>query len=326
MFRRLHHPLWTHLPAVGILAYMLFVMARSWPWPESTPVHYGVGGHANRIGSPWELAIALFLLPLIFVIGSVLIDEHWARREREKRFNWLSLLDEAIVAHMATIVAFSFNEALPLGPAARFRYPWLLFLILGGVALASATILEAIRPWRPTEDALLPADSTVRPDSELIQRMKDGQRWVYFESQNPAWMSALIPVASGALLIGAYSLWWQAPILSAVMALAGLAFWLLFGGLCVLVSSEGLCVRLGLFGIRLLRLRPSDMSDVVVHQFSALADFGGWGIRRGGGMNAFFFRGESGVRITTSAGRKYLVGSDTPERLAAILQAVKAAA
>ena len=57
-------------------------------------------------------------------------------------------------------------------------------------------------------------------------------------------------------------------------------------------------------------------------EYAPLKDFGGYGIRFGKGMKAYILRGTRGVKITTLNGKKYLVSSDHPERLLAVLQMV----
>lgn len=59
------------------------------------------------------------------------------------------------------------------------------------------------------------------------------------------------------------------------------------------------------------------------HAFNAVRDFGGYGIRANREMRAFFFQGERGVKVTTSDGRRYLIGSDHPARLAAVIEAAR---
>ena len=40
-------------------------------------------------------------------------------------------------------------------------------------------------------------------------------------------------------------------------------------------------------------------------------------------MKGYFFRGNRGVLIETESGKKYLIGSDHPERLAAVLDVAR---
>jgi hypothetical protein len=46
------------------------------------------------------------------------------------------------------------------------------------------------------------------------------------------------------------------------------------------------------------------------------------GIRSNGQMKAYFLRGSTGVKITTLNDKQYLIGSDHPDELNAVLKAV----
>jgi hypothetical protein len=94
-----------------------------------------------------------------------------------------------------------------------------------------------------------------------------------------------------------------------------------YGGLTVRVTRERVELRLGVFGIRLLRVAVDDVTRVQVHSFSPLRDYGGWGIRWSPRGWAFFLRGNRGALIETVRGRRYLLGSDNPDRLAAVIEA-----
>ena len=66
------------------------------------------------------------------------------------------------------------------------------------------------------------------------------------------------------------------------------------------------------------------IAEAGLHEFAPLKDFGGYGIRFNREMKAYYLRGTRGVLLTTTGGKKYLVGSDHPERLLAVLQAMNA--
>ena len=74
--------------------------------------------------------------------------------------------------------------------------------------------------------------------------------------------------------------------------------------------------------VRVLRLPVSDIAEFAMHEFAPLKDFGGYGIRRNREMSAYYLRGNLGVKITMTGGKKYLIGSDHPERLLAVLETI----
>ena len=124
------------------------------------------------------------------------------------------------------------------------------------------------------------------------------------------------------MVVVAVTAWTEVPWFSVLVALVGIALTLIYGGFRTLVTREAVTLRMGLLGIRLLRLKTSDIASADLHNFSPLKDFGGYGIRFNKEMKAYFLKGDRGVKITTRAGKKYLVGSDHPERLAAVISTV----
>jgi hypothetical protein len=86
-------------------------------------------------------------------------------------------------------------------------------------------------------------------------------------------------------------------------------------------------VRLGELSIRLFPFRGraiplSTISQTEVRQYSALGEYGGWGIRfsrrNGRAYNAY---GNMGVQLVLNDGTRILVGSQRPEELLASLRA-----
>ena len=103
---------------------------------------------------------------------------------------------------------------------------------------------------------------------------------------------------------------------------AGAVVFLFFtGGFRVSVTPARVLVRAGLIGVPLLRLATSEVAEAAAHSFSPLADFGGYGIRRNGEMLAFVLEGNTGVKVRTSRGRTYLIGSKHANRLASVIRA-----
>jgi hypothetical protein len=95
-----------------------------------------------------------------------------------------------------------------------------------------------------------------------------------------------------------------------------------YGGLRTVVTAKELSVRLGMTGISIFRIGMDQVTAAEVHEFSPLKDFGGYGIRINSEMQAFYFKGNKGVKLTRSDGKKFLVGSDKAETLATVINAV----
>lgn len=318
VMRKLYHPLWIHLPAGALIVTGIVSVIQMLPLPARVPIHFDMAGQPNGYGSPWLGAGLMLGLSVFYLAVSALGDELWARHERRKRFNWLSLFDEAIIGFLVGMNIAALQVAREPQPV--FHFPSTIVLPLMGLAVLAAIILEFKRPHVPSEEAVATEDATALKE-KLTERFRAGQPATYWEAQDPWWMNLVIFATSILLLIGAVSTW-RVILWSAVIQLViALGIFVLYGGLRITVTQQKLSVRLGIFGLRLLILKKEQIAEIEVHQFSPLADFGGYGIRMNRQMVAFYFRGNRGVKVTTDRGKRYLLGSDHPDRLAAVLRA-----
>ncbi|MCL2745097.1 MAG: hypothetical protein FWE67_14730 [Planctomycetaceae bacterium] len=148
---------------------------------------------------------------------------------------------------------------------------------------------------------------------------------VYRESQNPLWIHILIIVIILSIQVlvppaAGFDLY-------SILLIPGLFVVLSFllGGLYMKVREQSVDVRMGVLRFRLLRISLDSILSVEVAAFRPMRDFGGWGIKRGWsktfrGVQGYFLSGTRGVLIQNKNGKKYLLGSDTPERLAAVIR------
>lgn len=319
MNRKLYHPLWTHMPAVLILVCVILSIEVTSPLPPIAPVHFGMNGRPDHYGSPWQVLIGVIGLSVLYIAISVLIDELWARQENRKSFNWISFLDEVTVGALSGL-ALSYLKMLSKGGhsmPARFEY----MLTMAGLAAVGAFVVETQRPYMPHEQHILQEDPAAI-EKEIAERREAGTAMVYLESQNPAYNTVLVALTTLAMACGAAASWVNVPLVSAVMMVLAIVFLIPYGGLRVMVTPNRLLVHMGIVGVPLLDLDTANIASVEVIDFAPLRDFGGYGIRFGRGMKAYFFRGTRGVVVTATSGKKYLIGSDQPEKLAAVLRAV----
>jgi len=116
-----------------------------------------------------------------------------------------------------------------------------------------------------------------------------------------------------------------------VVGLAALGlFWLLFGvglplfflllRLEVDVYPQTVVIR---FAPLLERTIPKlEIAGIEVRQYQPLGEFGGWGIRGFGGRIAYNVRGNQGVELTLTDGRRVLIGSRRAGELAAAIRSI----
>ena len=75
----------------------------------------------------------------------------------------------------------------------------------------------------------------------------------------------------------------------------------------------------------ILSFKPIPLENIVsikTDNYSALGDYGGWGVRGNKKDRCYNARGNRGVRITYNNGNKLLIGSQKPEELELILKSI----
>jgi hypothetical protein len=282
MRQKFIHPLWVHIPAVTVLIGAIAFRLLTGKADNEDIVTFGVVG-------------------ILYVGISILGDELWARQESRKTFNWLSLLDEIAVG----LIAAPFLGRTAWGIVA--------------CAVIAAIFFEVIRPYKPFEQHFIPEDTSIL-EREIGMKTEQGEAWSYSDVQNPGWLNWVLIAAILAMTIGAISVFHESPLESVKMLCIASLIVVFLGGMQTSVTPDRVEVRIGVLGIRLLRLRVASIESAEVHTFSPLAEFGGYGIRMNLRMKAYYWRGNRGVLLRTNEGKKYLIGSDHPERLASVIQ------
>lgn len=118
----------------------------------------------------------------------------------------------------------------------------------------------------------------------------------------------------------------QNPLLIGLLVLIVALVYGLLAPMTVEVDDEVLVVRFGHLGWPRWSFDLQRIEEVEAVEFSPLRDYGGWGIRMGGGMLSLGRgrsdgaelclnqRGRRGVRFRHGS-RRYVLGSDDPQRL-----------
>ncbi len=313
---KLRHPWWTHLPAAGAVVLLVVYVVRALPLPGRAAIHFGASGLPNDYGSPWLMVGLTLGLSLLMIGVSALIDELWARQERRKSFNWLSLLDEVTAGFMCG-TAISYLEYLKSG-SESFLFPWDYALIFGIGAVALGVLVERLRPFNGLPLSPLEGGAgTLSP--ELKERIRSGAPFIFWSSQNPLYVTLLttaLPLVMFTMAALSYRtvLW-----VTIELVVVGLLLIIPYGGLRVAVTRQDVTVRFGLFGLRVLRLNLDDVVSSEVVDFSPIKDFGGYGIRFNREMQAYYLQGSRGVKLTLRSGKKYLIGSTEAPLLAGVI-------
>jgi hypothetical protein len=317
MKNRIIHPLWTHLPAVAAIVYFIIRIIIDGPFSASAPLHFNFQGEPDSYGSPWLVFGLALGLSLFYLVLSIALDEIWARQEKAKTFNWLSLFDDIVVG---LLVGMSLgNIAFLKSGASLFHFPWVYFGLTAGITTLTAILLEQARPFRAGPQQAASQDIT-SIEREYEKRAKENKPFIYWESQNPLYVTLLTIILPLILLAGAVINWFSQPWASLLLLVVGLLLIIPYGGLRTVITQHDITVRFGLPGIRVLRLKITDIANLEVKEFAPLRDFGGYGIRFNGRTTAYYMRGNRGVKLVLANGKEYLIGSDHAEQLLAIIR------
>ena len=314
------HPLWIHLPAIMVILALVIILVLTGPLPEQAPIHFDINGQPDSYGSPLIVLILIMLMMVFFIAISILIDELWARQEKKKTFNWLSLFDDFVLGGIGgTTLGYLgvLSESTPV-----FEFPWVEVVLVCGSATILAVILEFVRPYRKYKLAVA-AENVDGIKSDMDNIIKSGQPLIYWESQNPSYNTALAVLLPLVFIGVAIATSFLAIWVSVLYVILALLSFMMYGGFRTMINQDVLLIKLGVVGIPLLKIKISDVTSVETHNFSPLKDFGGYGIRMNREMKAYFLNGNRGVKLTMADGKKYLIGSDHPERLAAVVNALR---
>lgn len=88
------------------------------------------------------------------------------------------------------------------------------------------------------------------------------------------------------------------------------------------IGKDGIHVRFYPFHLSFKHFPWARISKVYVRQYSALWEYGGWGLRTNffGRGEAFNVSGSYGIQIEFTGGRKLLIGTQQPEEVERVLQ------
>ncbi len=86
------------------------------------------------------------------------------------------------------------------------------------------------------------------------------------------------------------------------------------------VRADGLYYRFFPIHLSFRKIELRNLTTCEVRTYSALREYGGWGIRRGPKGKAYNVSGNRGVQLELSNGERILIGSRKPDELAGALK------
>jgi hypothetical protein len=112
---------------------------------------------------------------------------------------------------------------------------------------------------------------------------------------------------------------WMLLILGLVFGV-GLPLWFFWLRLVIVVDTDGLYYRFHGLHLRQHKIAWSDIRHFYPREYKPLREYGGWGIRIGLHGRAYNVKGNRGVQLVLTDGRKILFGTQDPERLTAAVE------
>lgn len=87
------------------------------------------------------------------------------------------------------------------------------------------------------------------------------------------------------------------------------------------IGEEGIHVKFFPFHWSFRKFKWQDLEKTYLRQYSALSEFGGWGVRWGLGGKAYNVAGKWGIQLLTKKGNSLLIGTQQADKARAILAA-----
>ena len=81
------------------------------------------------------------------------------------------------------------------------------------------------------------------------------------------------------------------------------------------VRSDGLYVRYFPFHLKFKKINPEDLTEYSAREYSPLWEYGGWGIKCGKSGKAYNVKGNHGLQLVFTNGKRLLIGSQKPDEL-----------
>ena len=303
------------LVTLGAIALMI-----SWlpDLPTPAALHWGPAGTVDRVGNPIELPIVLALIGLPFssIIGGI-IALNASRRPLTAIGKLLAVISLGLPVMLSIGIAGSVASQRGLARAADAPGPGLWL----GLGAAVAAVL-GVAAWfiMPKAASIRSAD---RAQTVLPLTLASGERatWLRTATTGPAFTWAyvlLVLILFGTSALAAFTsrgVVWPVVIISVVVLLLviGTVSW------TVRVDADGLTLR-GIFGLPRIRIPLADVASVDVIDVQPLTQFGGWGIRFGGGGRlGIILRSGEALEVVRRSGRSVVVTVNDAESAAALL-------
>lgn len=114
------------------------------------------------------------------------------------------------------------------------------------------------------------------------------------------------------------------PVMIMIWVIFGVLFPIFFYSLKLVtdIRNDGLCVRFFPLQFHSYKISYEEIKTYEIRTYSALKEYGGYGIRHGKNGKAYNISGNKGVQFELLDGKRLLVGTQKPEELIQALDTV----
>ena len=164
----------------------------------------------------------------------------------------------------------------------------------------------------------MPDDTIFRTSESQSLKLPQDNPPVYEEVQpfNQIWLWALIGVELVIVLLPMIIMKIAFPVM--ILVMLGMLIPLIILGSLKLktrIDHEGLHFQMIPFHWKERMIPWSDIDQVYVRKYSALREYGGWGMRLGRNGWAYNVRGNYGIQVVKKNGKQILLGTQQPDEV-----------
>lgn len=298
----------TGLPALALLAVVIWSLTILGELPDPVASHFGADGTADGFSSPLVLILSLAALGALLLALFAAIARSGFTSGPAARV--MAGIGAGSVFLLAALLVFMLGAQRGLVDATSATLGGSLPLAFAVAAAGGVIIALLARP------VLTESPEFVRTEIPL----SDTSRAVWFGSARVSgWILVLFVAGAVVLLVTAVYVALDGQyLLAAILAVSFLPV-VLLTGVHMRVDAHGIHWRL-LPGFPRATIPYSTVTDVSVMDMRP-GDWGGWGWRFGPRGQALFFRSGEGLRIERTKGSAFHVSVDDASRGAALIRA-----
>jgi hypothetical protein len=307
------------VPLALALAALVVAIALAPVLPDPIATHWGPSGEVDGYGPLWATAV----LPLLVVLGYTVLVVAVLRSGREG----LTVMHKVLLGvapFLATMMAVIGSGSLLFqrGLSSASDAPSIVPVVL--VALASGAVIAALS-W-----VVLPRATRVEDTAEDVPPLEIPvtARATWVQSAGPARVVGTLAIGASVLAVigGGAALWAAAPIpvllvflllmLVVIFLAAGSLFWR------VTVDRRGFRA-ISVLGWPRFSYPLSQIDSATVVDVNPIGDFGGWGLRWGGGGRVgIVLRSGPALAVKRTNGKSLVVTVPLPRTAAALLNSL----